>query len=475
MHVDTLPSKSIDFSKIESFNEAIDSNLMIRKEYQQFFKNIQNPRLLRLGEKVMSADLTAYLEGFTYNVKPTEYNAVPMDFVPRIISKQNFQTIQDGIKQRAKVLNMFLKDVYTQKKTIVPDELIFGSEYFNPDLIGHLPKNDIFIQVYGADLLYNGETYYVIEDNLRVPSGVTYPLKIREMSDRYLNILKKGYKLESYKPWKFLLNAMKDASWVKNPFMVLLTDGTSGSAYFEHMYLSKLMDIPLVETGDLYITDSGSVALKIPGEGEVQVDVIYRRVEDLDIFVPGITKAYLDGKVALVNSPGTGVADDKLVYSYIPELIQHYLSEEPILEQPKSYNPTIPEDLENAIKNVENLVVKERGGYGGMGTVIPRDHPKSKRDELIKKIKTEITEKPNDYLLQETLDFSTTITRESFNPLIMRDSYVDLRVFSYYEKDGPKVPPGGLSRYARHGRITNNSSGGGVKDTWVVDLNEKIS
>ena len=262
MHVDSLPSKSIDFSKDESFNEAIDSNLMIRKEYQQFFKNIQNPRLLRLGEKVMSADLTAYLEGFTYNVKPTEYNAVPMDFVPRIISKQNFQTIQDGIKQRAKVLNMFLKDVYTQKKTIVPDELIFGSEYFNPDLIGHLPKNDIFIQVYGADLLYNGETYYVIEDNLRVPSGVTYPLKIREMSDRYLDILKKGYKLESYKPWKFLLDAMKDASWVKNPFMVLLTDGTSGSAYFEHMYLSKLMNIPLVEAGDLHITASGNVVVK---------------------------------------------------------------------------------------------------------------------------------------------------------------------------------------------------------------------
>ncbi|QLH04437.1 hypothetical protein C5F49_03225 [Nitrosopumilus oxyclinae] len=470
MHVDSLPSKSIDFSKDESFNEAIDSNLIIRKEYQQFFKNIQNPRLLRLGEKVMSADLTAYLEGFTYNVKPTEYNAVPMDFVPRIISKQNFQTIQDGIKQRAKVLNMFLKDVYTQKKTIVPDELIFGSEYFNPDLIGHLPKNDIFIQVYGADLLYNGETYYVIEDNLRVPSGVTYPIKIREMSDRYLDILKKGYKLESYKPWKFLLDAMKDASWVKNPFMVLLTDGTSGSAYFEHMYLSKLMNIPLVEAGDLYITASGNVVVKIPGEGEVQVDVIYRRVEDLDIFVPGITKAYLDGKVALVNSPGTGIADDKLVYSYVPELIRHYLSEEPILEQPKSYNPTIPEDLESAIKNVENLVVKERGGYGGMGTVIPRDHPKSKRGALIEKIKTEITEKPDDYLLQETLDFSTTITRESFNPLIMRDSYVDLRVFSYYTNDGPQVPPGGLSRYARHGRITNNSSGGGVKDTWVVNL-----
>ena len=472
MHIDSLPSQSIDFSKIESYNEAIDTTLMIREEYRQFFKNIQNPRLLRLREKAMSADLTAYLEGFTYNVKPNEYNAVPMDFVPRIISRENFQTIEDGIKQRAKTLNMFLKDVYSEEKTIVPEDLIIGSEYFNPDLIGHLPKNNIFIQVYGADLLYNGEEYYVIEDNLRVPSGVTYPIKIREMFDRYLNVLKKGYKLESYKPWTFLYHAMQDAAWTKNPFMVLLTDGTAGAAYFEHMYLSKLMEIPIVEAGDIYVTESGHVVAKIPGEGEIQVDVIYRRVEDLDIFVPGLTKAYIDGKVALVNSPGTGIADDKLVYSYIPKLIQHYLSEEPILEQPKSYNPTIPEELEGALQNVDNLVVKERGGYGGIGTVIPRDHPKSKRGELIEKIKKEITENPDNYLLQETLDFSTVITRESFSPLIIRDSYVDLRVFSYYTKEGPHVPPGGLSRFARHGRITNNSSGGGVKDTWIVNLNE---
>ena len=470
MHIDSLPSQSIDFSKTESYNEAIDSNLMIRQEYVQFFKNIQNPRLLRLREKAVSADLTAYLEGFTYNVKPNEYNAVPMDFVPRIISSENFQTIEDGIKQRAKVLNMFLKDVYSQVKTIVPEDLIIGSEYFNPDLIGHIPKNGIFIQVYGADLLYNGKKYYVIEDNLRVPSGVMYPTKIREMSNRYLNVIKKGYKLEPYKPWKVLYKAMRDASWSKDPFMVLLTDGPGGAAYFEHMYLSKLMEIPIVEAGDLHVSNSGHVVAKIPGEGEVQVDVIYRRVEDLDIFVPGVTKAYIDGKVALVNSPGTGVADDKLVYSFVPELIRHYLSEEPILEQPKSYNPTIPAELEMALQNVENLVVKERGGYGGMGTVIPRDHPKSKRAPLIKKIKKEITENPDNYLLQETLDFSTTITRVSFSPLILRDSYVDLRVFSYYTQDGPQILPGGLSRYARHGRITNNSSGGGVKDTWVVNL-----
>jgi len=470
MHVDSLPSQSIDFSKTKSYNEVIDSNLMIREEYIQFFRNIQNPRLLRLREKAMSADLTAYLEGFTYNVKPNEYNSVPMDFVPRIISRDNFQIIEEGIKQRAKVLNMFLKDVYSEVKTIVPEELVFGSEYFNPDLIGHLPKNEIFIQVYGADLLFNGSKYYVIEDNLRVPSGVTYPIKIREMGNRYLNVLQKGYKLEPYDPWILLYNAMKDASWTKNPFMVLLTDGTGGAAYFEHMYLSKLMGIPIVEAGDIYVTSSGHVAAKFPGEGEMQIDVIYRRVEDLDVFVPGLTKAYIDEKVALVNSPGTGVADDKLVYSYVPELIRHYLSEEPILEQPKSYNPTIPEELDLALQNIDNLVVKERGGYGGIGTVIPRDHPKSKKNALIEKIKKEITEKPDNYLLQETLDFSTTVTRESFSPLIMRDSYVDLRVFSYYTTDGPQVPPGGLSRYARHGRITNNSSGGGVKDTWIVNL-----
>lgn len=472
MHVDSLPPQSVDFSINDSFNETIDSNLMIREEYRQFFKNIQNPRLYRLREKAMAAYLTSYLEGFTYNVKSNEYNVVPMDFVPRIIRSENFKIIEDGIKQRAKALNMFLKDVYTEEKTIVPDDLVIGSEYFNPDLIGHLPRNNIFIQVYGADLLYNGKTFYVIEDNLRVPSGVSYPVKIREICDRYLDVLRKGYRIETYKPWTILYKAMKNAAWTKNPFMVLLTDGPSGAAYFEHMYLSKLMGIPIVEAGDIYVTDSGHVAAKIPGEGEIQIDVIYRRVEDLDVFVPGITKAYVDGKVALVNSPGTGVADDKLVYSYVPELIRYYLSEEPILEQPRSYNPTIQGELETAIQNIENLVVKERGGYGGIGTVIPRDHPKSKRDTLIEKIKKNIIEDPDNYLLQETLDFSTVVTRESFSPLILRDSYVDLRVFSYYTEDGPQVPRGGLSRFARHGRITNNSSGGGVKDTWIVNLKE---
>ena len=184
-----------------------------------------------------------------------------------------------------------------------------------------------------------------------------------------------------YKAWTHLYKAMKDSSWTKNPFMVLLTDGPAGAAYFEHMYLSKMMKIPIVEAGDIYVTDSGHVAAKMPGEGEVQIDVIYRRVEDLDIFVPGLTKAYIDGKIALVNSPGTGVADDKLVYSYVPKLIRHYLSEEPILEQPKSYNPTVPEELEIAIQNVENLVVKERGGYGGMeqSSRVTIQNPKEER------------------------------------------------------------------------------------------------
>ena len=161
-----------------------------------------------------------------------------------------------------------------------------------------------------------------------------------------------------------------------------------------------------------------------------------------------------------------------MVYFYIPELIKHYLSEEPILKQPESYNPSIPHQFENAMGKLEHLVIKERGGYGGFGTIIPRDHPKSKREQLLKKISQEIIENPTNYLLQKTMDFSTTLTRESFSPLILRDSYVDLRVFTYFTADGPEVPPGGLTRFARHGRITNNSSGGGVKDTWVIDSKE---
>ena len=225
MHVDTLPSKSIELTKSENFNDVIDDNLTIRNEYRPFFETLLDPKIKRLREKAMATDLMAYLEGFTYNVKPDEYNVVPIDYIPRIITENAFQIINDGLKQRAKTLNMFLTDVYSGKKTIVPEELVFGSEYFDPSLVDHLPKNNIFIQVYGADLLYDGKNYFVIEDNLRVPSGVTYPIKIREICERYLPELRRKTKVHSYKPWKLLLKAMKDAAWTKNPFMVLLSDG----------------------------------------------------------------------------------------------------------------------------------------------------------------------------------------------------------------------------------------------------------
>ena len=458
----------VNISWQECYNEVVDENLQPRPLYEKFFANLESLGPHRFSEKTMTAITTAYLEGFTFNIEPGQYRLIPMDFIPRIIDGKVFRKISEGLRQRARVLNKFLNDVYDGEKTLVPDEVIYGSKYFYPDLLGYKPRHGIFIHVYGADLLFDGKEFVVIEDNLRVPSGVAYQLKMRELGRRFFPELRSGYTIAEYRPWENLLQAMRDASWARDPFMVLLTDGPYDSAYFEHVYLAEKLGIPLVEGNDLKIDDSGYVVVKLPGEGEVQVDVIYRRVEDLDIFVPGLSKAYIDGKVALVNAWGTGVADDKLVYHFVPQLIREYEGEDPILPQPPTYTPLDPRDLSIIERRLHDLVVKIREGYGGLGTVILRDYRGSIRGKIAEEILEEIRRNPEHYVLQETIDFSTTLLHSDTSPLLFRDAPVDFRVYVYYTASGPIVPPGGLSRYARYGRITNNTSGGGVKETWIV-------
>ncbi len=459
----------VSISWTNCYNEVVDESLRPRPLYEQLFANLEEMGAHVFAERTMTAITSAYLEGFTFNIEPGQYRLIPMDFLPRIIDSKTFRVISEGLQQRARVLNSFLNDVYEGERTIVPDEVIYGSKYFYPDLVGVKPRNGVYIHVYGADLLFDGKEFFVIEDNLRVPSGVAYQLKMRELGRRFFPELRNGYRIAVYEPWKSLKQAMLDASWVRDPFMVLLSDGPYDSAYFEHVFLAEKLGIPLVEGNDLRIDDRGYVVAKIPGEGEVQVDVIYRRVEDLDIFVPGLSKAYIEGKVALVNAWGTGVADDKLVYHYLPQLIREYDGRDPILPQPPTYSPLDPRDLMIIERRLPELVVKIREGYGGLGTVILKDYRGNIKRKVAEQVLEDIRRNPEHYVLQETIDFSTTLLHSDTSPLLFRDAPVDLRVYVYYPANGPVVPPGGLSRYARYGRITNNTSGGGVKETWVVE------
>ena len=463
-----LSWRSIHISYPDRYNEVIDEDLKPRPEYEAFFVNLSDLGTQKFSEEVRNASIIAFLEGFTFNIEPGQYRPIPMDFIPRIVRKKTFDHIARGLKQRAIALNKLLQDVYSGEKTIIPDEVIYGSKYFYPDLIGLTPRHGIFIHVYGADLLFDGIRFKIIEDNLRVPSGVAYQLKIRELGERFLPQLREDYQIAEYRPWEHLKKAMRDASWARDPFMVLLSDGPYDSAYFEHRYLANLLGIPLVEGSDLRVDEGGYVVLRLPGEGEVQVDVIYRRIEDLDIFVPGLSKAYADGKVALVNAWGTGVADDKLVYHYIPQVIREYLGEDPIIPQPKTYAPIEPGDLLEIRRKIQDLVVKTREGYGGFGTIVLPDYKGEVRDKIARDVLNRITLEPDHYIAQELVKFSTTLLHSDSAPLLLRDAPIDLRVYVYYTAEGPQVPPGGLSRYARHGMITNNSSGGGIKETWVI-------
>ena len=262
---------------------------------------------------------------------PKEFRTVPTDWIPRLIPAEDWDTISRGVAQRLKAINRFLMDLYCGQQNIVPPDVMFSCQYYNPDLQDFRPPRDVFVHVYGIDLVHMGEGRYVIlEDNLRIPSGIAYQLKTTEMALSVMPELSAGYDIIPYDiraayQEMFVSLCDKDA-----PNCVLLTGSKYGAAFFEHRYLSELFSIPLVEGFDLYIGPDGHVWARAMG-GDTQVDLIYRRVEDLELFVPSLTEAYLNHKVVLVNALGTGAGDDKLVFLGVQDLIREYLGETPIL------------------------------------------------------------------------------------------------------------------------------------------------
>ena len=437
-----------------------------------------------MNERVLAAKLTIRDMGISFNVRSQQTDndrEWPFDIVPRIISSTRWNEIANGLQQRCKALNCFLDDIYNEQRVIkegvVPEDIIFNSPNFKKECMGVSPRYGAWAHIAGNDLVRD-ETgrFYVLEDNLRVPSGVAYMLENREITKRTLPELFLDYSIIPVDDYPLQLHqTLKSLSprTRKRPIIVVLTPGIFNSAYFEHAFLAHSMGAELVEGEDLFV-DNDNVVFMQTVRGPIRVDVIYRRIDDdyLDpevfredslIGVRGLMRAWRSGKVAIANAPGTGVADDKLTYSYVPELIEYYLGENPILPNVQTYRCNHSSDREFVLANIEKLVVKPVNESGGYGILIG---PSSNKQEQ-GKFRSLIEKNPRKYIAQPTLDLSTAPTYIDDR---LEPRHIDLRPFTL-TSDKAWVTPGGLTRVAlrRGSLLVNSSQGGGSKDTWIVN------
>ena len=404
----------------------------------------------------------------------------PLDIIPRIIPKSQWNKVTRGLKQRVKALNLFIDDAYNQKKifkdNIIPKEIIFNSPYYVKECEGFSPKYKSWANISGVDLIRNKNgDYLVLEDNLRVPSGVSYMLENRMVMRDVFPELFTRYKVSSIHQYtNKLFNCMNECIPKKNnnPHMVVLTPGIYNSAYFEHSFLAQQMGIALVEGKDLFV-ENDHVYMKTV-KGPLRVDCIYRRLDDnfLDpkafnkhslIGVPGLFKCWLKRNVGIINAIGTGIADDKVVYSYVNKMIVYYLGEQPILNQVETYLCQNEKQREYVLENLSKLVVKPANASGGYGIMIGPKASDKERGEVAEKIR----QNPREYIAQplEVLSTAPTITDKNIEP-----RHLDLRPFILSGKTN-YVTTGGLTRVAlrKGSTIVNSSQGGGSKDTLIVD------
>ena len=453
-----------DISKA-SLNEHLHSDGTTRSVYQPLMDSLNGLGAPELQQRWRQANASAALDAFTFMLDPREFRTVPTDWLPRLVPADQWETISRGVAQRLKAINHFLSDLYCGDQQVVPQDVMYSCQYYNPELQDHRPAADVFVHIYGIDLVHMGDGRYVIlEDNLRIPSGIAYQMKTTEIGLDVLPELAGGYDIVPYDIRSAYLDMFASLCDTDSPVCVLLTDSKFGSAFFEHRYLSELLGIPLVEGSDLYIGHNGRVWVRCL-DGDFEVDLVYRRVEDLELFVPGLTQAYLDHKVALVNALGTGACDDKLVFLWVPDMIKAYLGEDAILEQAQSYDLRSPANRQYVLQNLDTLVLKTRQGYGGLGVFIMPDLDKGYRSRLAQ----QLIEQPQVFIAQETLDFSQHLVFDESSSKF-EERHVDLRVFAVQNGRGEvTVFPGGLTRVSEaNSRVTNNSSGGSCKPSWVV-------
>ena len=455
----------------------------VREQYRNVYEFLQNIPVDELNKKEELAKRLFMSQGITFTVYSSGEGIekiFPFDIIPRIITAGEWDLVERGITQRLRALNLFLKDVYHQqfilKDGIVPVDLIYSCPHFLREMQGvHVP-HDIYIHIAGIDLIRDSDgTFYVLEDNLRTPSGVSYMIENREITKRiFPDLIPQNRVLPvTHYPTILLKNLMAlSPRQVSAPNVVLLTPGIYNSAYFEHTTLARLMGIELVEGRDLVVEDH-RVYMKTTG-GLQQVDVIYRRVDDdfLDplVFNPestlgvsGLLSAYRNGNVAIVNAIGNGVADDKAVYVYVPEMIRYYLNEEPVLKNVPTLHLSKPDDQIHVLANINKMVIKKTNGSGGYGMLM--GHIASEKE--IEDYKTEILKDPRQFIAQPVINLSSAPCYINGK---MQPRRIDLRPFALFGPGGIEIVPGGLTRVAlREGSlVVNSSQGGGSKDTWVL-------
>ncbi len=456
----------------------------VRYIYKSFSENLSKIPLDKLNKMQEFSSEFFMKQGVTFTVYNNEKGVeriFPFDIIPRIIHDKEWKIIESAIIQRIKALNYFLKDIYHEqfiiKDRIIPAELIAYHPNFLREMRNLSVPEDIYTHISGVDLIRNSDgKFYVLEDNLRTPSGVSYMLENREITRRlYPNLLPQQNVRQVSNYPQILYNQLTTLSQKPNPVIVLLTPGLYNSAYYEHTALARLMGVELVEGSDL-VLDNHYVYMKTAG-GLKKIDIIYRRVDDdfLDpltfnsrsvLGLAGIMESYRQGNVVIVNAPGTGIADDKAIYIYVPEMIQYYLNEDPILDNIKTYQLSKPDEKAYVLENIDQLVVKKTDGSGGYGMLMGTSATEEEIEEYIQKIEI----KPENFIAQPTLSLSTTpcIIDNQLTPRC-----VDLRPFAVYGSKGIKVCPGGLSRVAlkKGSLVVNSSQGGGSKDTWVIKNN----
>ncbi|MEL0455820.1 circularly permuted type 2 ATP-grasp protein [Flavobacteriaceae bacterium SZ-1-7] len=466
----------------KTWDEMYNDEAKCRTQYEGFVKYLEGTTAEKLTKK---EDLSKQLfmnQGVTFTVYSDNEGIekiFPFDIVPRIITAKEWTKIEMGIKQRLKALNLFIKDIYHDQfiinDGIIPADLIYSCPYFLREMKGVKVPYDVYVHISGVDLIRNNDgEFYVLEDNLRTPSGVSYMLENREISKRlFPGILPKS-KVRSVSEYpNMLYKKLKELSDKANPNIVLLTPGIYNSAYYEHTTLARLMGIELVEGTDLVVKNH--IVYMKTTNGLQQVDVIYRRVDDdfLDplefnaksvLGVAGIMAAYRKGNVNIVNAPGTGIADDKAIYTFVPDMIKYYLQEEPILKNIETYQLGKPEDLEYVTKNVRDMVIKKTDGSGGYGMLM--GHEAS--DKEIKEYLDNVKKKPENFIAQPILKLSTA---PCYIDGKLSPRCIDLRPFALSGRDGIDICPGGLTRVAlkKGSLVVNSSQGGGSKDTWVID------
>ncbi|MEC7890673.1 MAG: circularly permuted type 2 ATP-grasp protein [Pseudomonadota bacterium] len=456
----------------------------VRNLYKNLDNWLSNQNINSLMRQSIKAEELFRKVGITFNVygeDEAEERLIPFDLMPRIIDSKEWSLIEKGITQRLIALNMFLEDIYSKqnivKENIIPSKLINNNAAFLPEMCNFKPPGGIYTHISGIDLVRTSEkNFFVLEDNLRVPSGASYMIENRSTM---MHMFPELFTIYNVKPvfnypdllLKSLVKTSKSST--RKPNVAVLTPGVFNSAYYEHTFLADEMGVNLLEWRDLLIEDN-KVVIRTT-QGIEQVDIIYRRIDDtyLDplsfnpdsrIGSPGLFDVYRAGNVMIANAPGTGIADDKAVYSYIPEIIKFYLDEEPILKNVKTWRCSEKKSLKYVIDNLDKLVVKEVHGSGGYGMLIG---PTSSKKE-IENFKQKLISKPSNYIAQPTLSLSSVpiLTKKGLAP-----RHVDLRPFALMSPNDIKITNGGLSRVAlkENSLLVNSSQGGGTKDTWIVD------